>query len=99
MTEYLMLIVAAALLVFGLLLLLAPGALERLEQALNSPVGGRTLMSLRAGIPRERDIENVLNRPVLGRAIYWDQWIRRRPRSVGVLLLAAAAAFMAAAAG
>ncbi len=90
MTEYLILLLVILLLVLGLLLLLFPGLLERFEQALNRPVGERQVLSLRAGIPGEQDIERVLNRPVLMKSVYWDQWIRRQPRALGALLLAAA---------
>ena len=99
MTEYLILILAVAMLLLGLLIVLFPGLLERLERALNRPVGERPVLSLRAGIPGERDVEKVINRPVLMKAIYWDQWIRRQPRVLGVLLLAAAALCMAMVAG
>ncbi len=90
MTEYLILTLAIALLVSGLLMVLFPKMLDRVERALNRPVGEHHVLSLRAGLPREREIEAFLNRPVLRRAIYWDQWIRRQPRAVGALLLAAA---------
>lgn len=99
MTEYMILTVAIALLVFGLLMLFYPDALDRLERQLNKPVGERPVVTLRAGIPGEQNIEQILNRPVLKRAIYWDHWIRRQPRAVGVVLLAAAAACIAAVAG
>jgi hypothetical protein len=99
MIQCLILTVAVAWLLAGLLMVLFPKALPRVEQALNRPVGGRSLMALRAGIPAEKEIEEVLNRPVLMRAIYWDQWIRRQPRAVGVLMLAAAALCIAAVAG
>lgn len=99
MIEYLTLAVAILMLLLGLLMVFFPSALQRLERALNQPVGGRPVMTLRAGIPAEKEIEEVLNRPVLMRAIYWDHWIRRQPRAVGVLLLAAAALCMAAVAG
>lgn len=90
MTEYLILVLAICLLLLGLLLVLFPDLLERFERALNRPVGERPVLSLRAGIPGERDIERALNRPVLMKSIYWDQWIRRQPRTLGALLLAAA---------
>lgn len=99
MTEYLILTVAIPLFFFGLLMVLFPGTLERLEHTLNRPVGERPVLSLRAGIPGEQGIEEVLNRPVLERAIYWDQWIRRQPRALGALLLAAAALCFALVAG
>lgn len=90
MIEYLILTVAITLVFFGLLMVLFPNALDRLERALNRPVGERRVMSLRAGLPGEQDIEEILNRPVLNRAIYWDRWLRRQPRALGALLLAAA---------
>lgn len=88
MNEYLTLTLAIALLVSGLLMVLFPQMLDRVERALNRPVGERPVLSLRAGLPREREIEALLNRPVLRRAIYWDHWIRRQPRVLGALLLA-----------
>ncbi len=91
MTEFLILLLAMAMLLLGMLMVLFPALLERLEQGLNRPVGGRPVVSIRAGLPGEQDIEKVLNRPVLMKSIYWDQWIRRQPRAFGALLLAAAA--------
>jgi hypothetical protein len=99
MIEYLILAVAAVLLLSGVLMVFFPNALHRLELTLNRPVGQRSVITLRAGIPAEREIEEVLNRPVLMRAIYWDQWIRRQPRLVGALLLAAAVLCIAAVVG
>lgn len=90
MTENLILIVLIALVFFGLLMVLFPNMIEGLERSLNRPVGERPVLSLRTGIPGEQEIEKVLNRTVLGRAIYWDHWLRRQPRTVGALLLAAA---------
>ncbi len=99
MTDSLILIVAVALLLSGLLMVLFPHRLDRVERALNKPVGARPVLSLRAGIPGERDIEEILNRPVLRRAVYWDHWVRRQPRVVGALLLAAAALSIVVVAG
>jgi hypothetical protein len=90
MIEYLTLAVVIPLLLLGLLMVFFPNTLHRVELALNRPVGQRAVITLRAGIPAEKEIEEILNRPVLMRAVYWDQWIRRRPRVAGVLLLAAA---------
>lgn len=97
MANYLILTIAIVLLLSGLLMLLFPQLLDRVEHVLNRSVGSRPVLSLRAGLPGERHIEEVLNRPVLWRAIYWDLWVRRRPRAVGAALLAAAALCVAAA--
>lgn len=96
MTDYLITAIVIALLLPGLLMVLFPQVLDRLERALNRPVGERPVFSLRAGIPGERQAEAILNRPVLGRAVYWDRWIRRRPRAFGIALVAAAALCLAA---
>lgn len=99
MIESLLVIVAVALLVAGVLMMLSPQGLEPLERILNQPVGERALLSLRTGIRGEQAIEEVLNRPVLMWATYWDRWIRRKPRAAGALLLAAGVLCIAAAAG
>ena len=79
----------------GAVLLVAPGALPRIEAALNRTWGGRTLFTVRPGLQGERSAEEILNRPVLTRSVYWDHWLRRHPRVIGVLLLGLAAALLA----
>lgn len=99
MTEILILTLAILMLLLGLLMVCSPGLLERLERVLNRSVGERAVVSLRAGLPGEQDIEKILNRPVLMKAIYWDQWLRRQPRALGAVLLTAAAVCIAMVAG
>ncbi len=79
----------------GAVLVLAPGALPRIEALLNRTWGGRTLFTVRLGLEGERSAEEILNRPVLTRAVYWDHWLRRHPRVIGAVLLGLAAALPA----
>ncbi len=70
----------------GLLFLLFPGSVKRLEEMLNAPWGDREIMSLRLGLRSEQAIEQTINRNVLDQKISWDGWTKRYPRVVGIAL-------------
>lgn len=79
----------------GVLLLVAPGAIPRLESALNRRCGAREVSALRLGLRGEQHAEAWLNRPVGERRLEWDGWLRSRPRLSGAGLLALAALLVA----
>lgn len=82
----LMLTITIATGLVGLLFLLFPGSVKRLEEMLNAPWGDREIMSLRLGLRSEQAIEQTINRNVLDQEISWDGWTKRHPRLVGLAL-------------
>lgn len=86
MMELLINVIAWATGLVGLVFILLPDRLGRIEQLLNTPWGDRELGSLRTGIRGERALEQALNRPLPGPTVTWDGWSRRHPRVVGALL-------------
>ena len=82
----LMLTITLAIGLVGLLFLLFPGSVRRLEEMLNAPWGDREIMSLRLGLRSEQAIEQTINRNVLDQNISWDGWTKRYPRVVGAAL-------------
>lgn len=82
----LMLSISLAIGLVGLVLLLFPDRISRLEDKLNAPWGDRELTALRIGMPGEQAVEQVINRNVLDQKISWDGWARRYPRLVGAAL-------------
>ena len=70
----------------GLVFLLFPDRVHRLEARLNAPWGNREVTALRLGLRGEDTIEQTLNRNVLDKQITWDDWAKNHPRVVGVAL-------------
>ena len=70
----------------GMVFLVFPARIGQLEAWLNAPWGDRELASLRFGLRGEQGLEQVINRNVLTTQIVWDNWLRQRPRLVGVAL-------------
>ena len=70
----------------GLVFLLFPGHINRLEDRLNAPWGNREVMSLRLGLRGEQAIEQTINRNVLDKQLTWDGWTKQHPRVVGAAL-------------
>lgn len=79
---------AVALIVFavGLIMLLYPEVIDRIENKLNSPWGDTEILNLRLGLAGEKTAETILNKPVLQHSIVWDAWSRQHPRLTGGLL-------------
>lgn len=76
----------------GVLLVLVPGAMARVEEVMNAPLGRTYVFALRLGSRCEEVLEEPLNRPILQRGVYWDGFVRRRPRLAGALFLLAGVA-------
>ena len=73
--------------IVAILFLFFPGLIEKLEEKLNAPWGGQTIASIRLGLPGEKRIEEVLNKPVLEKhLISWDGWLQKHPRLTGSIL-------------
>ena len=87
----LMLCITIAIGLVGLVFLLFPDRIARLEDRLNAPWGDREVTALRLGLPAEQDIERVINRTVLDQQVSWDGWARNHPRVVGIVLCLTAA--------
>ena len=75
---------------WGLVFLLFPRSIIRMEQKLNAAWGEQEVVSIRLGVPGERDVEEVLNKEVRGRSVYWDGWAYAHPRVTGAVLCLAA---------
>ena len=75
----------------GLVFLLFPGRIHRLEARLNAPWGDREVTALRLGVQGEQEIEQAINRNVLDTQLTWDAWTKRHPRIVGTALCLVAA--------
>jgi hypothetical protein len=86
LTTTLIICISAATGVFGLLFLLFPNSIERLEMHLNAPWGDREVTALRLGLNAEQAIEQAINRNVLDKQLTWDGWAKRHPRLVGAAL-------------
>ena len=84
--DTLMLCISIATGLAGLLFLLFPDAIERLETRLNAPWGDREVTALRLGLNGEQAIEQAINRNVLDKQLTWDGWAKKHPRFVGVAL-------------
>ena len=82
----LMLSITLAIGLVGLVFLLFPDRISRLEDKLNAPWGDRELTALRIGMPGEEAVEQVINRNVLDQKVTWDGWTRQYPRFVGAAL-------------
>jgi len=87
----LMLCITIAIGLVGLIFLLIPDRIHRLEDKLNAPWGDREVISLRLGLSGEQDIEQTINRNVLDKCITWDGWAKQHPRIVGIALCLVAA--------
>jgi hypothetical protein len=88
---FLMLVITIAIGLVGLLFLLFPGSIQRLEAWLNAPWGEREVTALRLGLNGEQAIEQAINRNVLDTQLTWDAWTKRHPRIVGTALCLVAA--------
>ena len=95
----LIVVVAALVGLWGLVFLLFPRGVARIEKKLNSAWGEREVLSIRLGVPGERPAERVLNKPVLARAFYWDRWAHSYPRLTGAVMCIVAALLWVFAAG
>jgi hypothetical protein len=84
--DILLLCISIATGVAGVLFLLFPHAIERLEDRLNAPWGEREVTALRLGLNGEQAIEQAINRNVLDKEVTWDGWAKRHPRFVGSAL-------------
>ena len=87
----LMLCITIATGLVGLIFLLFPDRIHRLEDKLNAPWGDREVISLRLGLRGEQDIEQTINRNVLDKQLTWDVWAKQHPRVVGAALCLVAA--------
>jgi hypothetical protein len=87
----LMLCITIATGLVGLIFLLFPDRIHRLEDKLNAPWGDREVISLRLGLSGEQDIEQTINRNVLEKQLTWDGWTKKHPRVVGAALCLVAA--------
>ena len=75
----------------GLVFLLFPDHIHRLEETLNAPWGEREVTALRLGLRGEETIEQTLNQSVLDKQLTWDGWAKEHPRVVGIALCLVAA--------
>ena len=87
----LMLCITIATGLVGLIFLLFPDRIHRLEDKLNAPWGDREVISLRLGLRGEQAIEQTINRNVLDKQLTWDGWTKQHPRIVGMALCLVAA--------
>ncbi len=71
---------------FGLVFLLLPQQLSKLNNKLNTPIGGQEIMSIRLGFSRELNIEEYLNKRVGYHDVSWDQWAYSHPKKTGISL-------------
>lgn len=90
--ETLLLCITVATGLVGLLFLLFPHFIERLEARLNAPWGDREVAALRLGLNSEQAIEQAINRNVLDKQLTWDGWAKKHPRFVGAALCLVAVA-------
>ena len=88
---FLMLCITIVTGLIGLVFLLIPDRIVRLEAMLNAPWGDREVTALRLGVRGEHDIEQAINRNVLDKRLTWDSWTKDHPRTVGMLLCLVAA--------
>lgn len=88
--DILMLSIAVATGLVGLLFLYLPDHIRSIEAWLNTPCGNRELVGLRLGLRRERVAENAMNRIVISRKIVWDDCLVAHPRLSGLLMCALA---------
>ena len=70
----------------GLVFLLFPDQINRLEDKINAPWGNREVTALRLGLRGEQAIEQTINRNVLDKQLTWDGWAKKHPRVVGIAL-------------
>ena len=84
--DFLMLSIAIITGLVGILFLLFPDRIRRLEAWLNAPWGNREVVAMRFGTGGEKALERVINREVLSRQIVWDGCSRQYPRLVGAAL-------------
>ena len=70
----------------GVVFLLFPDRIIRLEERLNAPWGDREVAALRLGLNSEQAIEQAINRNVLDKQLSWDGWAKKHPRFVGIAL-------------
>jgi hypothetical protein len=82
----LMLAITIAIGLVGLLFLLFPDSIQRLEARLNAPWGDQEVTALRLGLRGEQAIEQTINRNVLEKQLSWDGWAKKHPRVVGIAL-------------
>lgn len=86
----LLLFIAIANGLVGLMFLYLPDRIRPFEAWLNAPVGNREMAALRLGLQGERVVEQLLSRVVLSRQIIWDDWLVDHPRLFGMTLCALA---------
>ena len=70
----------------GLVFLLFPDQINRLEDKINAPWGNREVTALRLGLRGEQVIEQTINRNVLDKQLSWDGWAKKHPRVAGIAL-------------
>ena len=70
----------------GLVFLLFPDQINRLEDKINAPWGNREVTALRLGLRGEQAIEQTINSNVLDKQLTWDGWAKKHPRVVGIAL-------------
>ena len=83
--------IALAIGLVGVLFLLYPDRIRQLEAWLNARWGDREVATMRFGTEGEQAVEKVINREVLSQPIVWDSWLMRQPRLVGLVLCCLAA--------
>ena len=79
----LMLCITFAIGLVGLVFLLFPDQINRLEDKINAPWDNREVTALRLGLHGEQAIEQTINRNVLDKQLTWDGWAKKYPRFVG----------------
>lgn len=82
----LMLTIALAIGLVGILFLFFPQRIRALEARLNARWGDNEVATVRIGTTTEQAVEQVMNREVLSQQIVWDGWLMRYPRAVGAAL-------------
>ena len=74
----------------GLMFLYLPDYIRPFESWINSPVGNREMSALHLGQQGVRLVDQFMNRVVLSRQIIWDDWLVEHPRLFGMTLCALA---------
>jgi len=82
----LLLSIALAIGLVGILFLFFPQRIRELEARLNARWGDHEVATVRIGTDAEHAVEQVMNREVLSQQIVWDSWLQRYPRAVGAAL-------------
>jgi len=86
LSEYLLFFVAFAVSFVGIVFLLFPDQVAKLESRLNATWGEQEIGAVRLGLPGEQRLEQALNRSVPEKRVTWDRWAHNHPRLTGTFL-------------